>query len=186
MGVPYEFDAERFSRWMAYALRHNPTRYGLSPDRNGYVDLELFCLTATQRYPGMTEERLRSLIDAGGSGRFELIGNRLRARYGHSIAVEPPGPTVVPPAWLYYGTEAGHAQMMLAQGLEPADRHFVHLSETADDALAIARHKTDRPAIIRINAQEASQAGVVFYREHRVYLAARIGPQFLSLEPVAA
>jgi len=35
----YEFDAERFSRWMAYVLRHNSARYGLQPDRHGYVDV---------------------------------------------------------------------------------------------------------------------------------------------------
>jgi len=63
--VPYEFDAERFSRWMSYVLRHNPTRYGLQPDRHGYVDLEVFFLIAKRRYPDVAAEQLRTLIEAG-------------------------------------------------------------------------------------------------------------------------
>lgn len=52
--IPYEFDAERFSRWMAYVLRHNPARYGLSPDRHGFVDVEEFLRIAQRRYPKTT------------------------------------------------------------------------------------------------------------------------------------
>ena len=103
--IPYEFDAERFSRWMAYVLRHNPSRYGLQPDRQGFVVLEEFLRVAARRYPDLAPERLRQLIDGVGSGRFEVSGNRLRARYGHSIAADPPGPPVEPPAQLYHGAD---------------------------------------------------------------------------------
>ncbi len=186
MAIPYEFDAERFSRWMSYALRHNPIRYGLTPDRHGFVDFEAFFLAAKHRYPHVSEDRLRGLIEAGGGGRFELMGNRLRARYGHSIPMEPPSPPVEPPGRLYHGTEAARAETILVQGLEPLDRRMVHLSETMEDALGIARHKTDRPVVFRIDAQDAHRAGIPFYREQRVYLVSRIPPQFLRVEPLLA
>jgi len=183
--VPYEFDAERFSRWMAYVLRHNPARYGLQPDRQGFVALEDFLHVAARRYPGMAPERLRQLIDAGGSERFEISGSRLRARYGHSIPVDPPGPPVVPPARLYHGTDASRSDAILAEGLRPLDRRMVHVSQTAEDALSVARRKIERPVLLRINALEAHQHGVVFYCEGKVYLTAYIPPQFVSLEPLA-
>src|SRR3989338_7086159 len=99
--IPYEFDAERFSRWMSYVLRHNPTRYGLSPDRHGFVDYEEFFRIASRRYSQVSPERIRAIIEEGGSGRFELRSNRLRARYGHSISVEPLGEPIKPPCRLY-------------------------------------------------------------------------------------
>lgn len=180
--IPYEFDAERFSRWMAYVLRHNPVRYGLQPDKYGYVDLEEFFLIATHRYPGVSPERLRGLIETGGSGRFEIFGNRLRARYGHSILVEPSGAPIEPPARLYHGTEAGRTQTILAEGLRPMDRRMLHLSETVEDALAVARRRTDRPVVLRVLAKDAHRAGIAFYHESHVWLVASIPIQFLAVE----
>ena len=184
--IPYEFDAERFSRWMAYVLRHNPARYGLQTDRHGYVNFEEFFVIAKKRYPDVTPERLRGLIEASSSARFEIAGNRLRARYGHSIPVEPPGTPVEPPARLYHGTEASRTDTILADGLSPVDRRMVHLSETIEEALTVARRRTDRPVVFRIHAQDAHRAGIAFHREGKIYLAAAIPATFLSLEPLPA
>ena len=181
--IPYEFDAERFSRWMAYVLRHNPSRYGLQPDRQGFVALDEFLHVAARRYPGMAPDRLRQLIDAAGAGRFEVSGNRLRARYGHSIPADPPGPPVEPPARLYHGADASRADVVLAEGLQPVDRRMVHVSRTAEEALSIARRKTTQPVLIAIDAQEAHRQGVAFYAEGNVYLAAAIPSQFLTRQP---
>lgn len=183
--TPYEFDAERFSRWMAYVLRHNPTRYGLQPDRYGYVDLEGFLLVASRRYRDISPERLRDLIETNGTVRFEVLGQRVRARYGHSIAVEPPGHPSEPPIQLYHGAEAAHAASILSDGLRPTDRRLLHLSETADEALAIALRKTDRPSVWRVAAREAHLAGIAFYREGKVYLVAHLPARFLVQEPVS-
>lgn len=180
--IPYEFDAERFSRWMSYVLRHNPTRYGLQPDRHGYVNLEEFYLIARRRYPAVTPERLRQLIEEGGTGRFEVTGDRLRARYGHSIPVEPAGAPVAPPTHLYHGTDAARTEVILREGLAPTDRQMLHLSDTLEEALAIARRKSEQPAVLRILAQDAHRAGIAFYRERNVYLASHIPPAFLLLE----
>jgi len=182
--IPYEFDAERFSRWMAYVLRHNPARYGLQPDRHGYVDIEEFLLIARRRYPSVNPEQLRELIGAGSPGRFEVAGNRLRARYGHSIPVEPAGAPIVPPARLYHGTDASRTQAILAGGLAPMDRRMLHLSETIDDALAVASHKTSQPAVLRIDAAGAHAAGIAFYREGTIYLVSHIPAPFVSSEPL--
>ena len=183
--VPYEFDAERFSRWMSYVLRHNPTRYGLQPDRHGYVDLEVFFLIAKRRYPDVAAEQLRTLIEAGGSGRFEISDTRLRARYGHSIPVEPVGAPVEPPERLYHGVDATRIETILQEGLKPTDRQMLHLSDTLDDVLTIARRKTSQPAILRILAREAYASGILFYHEGKIYLVGSIPPQFLILETPA-
>jgi putative RNA 2'-phosphotransferase len=182
--IPYEFSAERFSRWMAYVLRHNPERYGLAPDKYGYVDLEEFLRIAGRRYPDLTPERIRELIESGGTARFEVAGSRIRARYGHSISVEPVGPPVEPPPFLYYGTEAASAGAILAEGLKPADRRSLHLSTTPEEALTIAQRKTTTPAVFRVRAQDAHRSGIAFYRESALYLAGHVPAEFLSREPL--
>lgn len=181
--IPYEFAAERFSRWMAYVLRHNPERYGLSTDRHGYVDFEEFVRVAATRYPSLDPQRLRELIaTSAGPERFEIAQGRIRARYGHSIPVEPPGPPVAPPDQLYHGIAASSVEAVRAEGLKPTDRRMLHLSETAEEALAVAQRKIEQPVIVRILAREAHGAGAMFYRESKVFLVAHIPAPFVRLE----
>ena len=180
--IPYEFSAERFSRWMSYVLRHNPERYGLQPDRHGFVNLGEFLQVAARRYPDLGPDRIRTLIEAGGSSRFEVAGDRLRARYGHFIRVEPVGPPAEPPPFLYFGTEAEASSAILAEGLKPADRSSLHLSTTLDEARTIASRKTASVAVFRVLAQEASKAGVAFFREGELFLTAHVPAQFLVRE----
>lgn len=179
--VPYEFDSERFSRWMAYVLRHNPTRYGLQADAHGFVDVDAFVQIARRRYPQASEETLRQLIGAA-SGRFELVENRLRARYGHSIPVQPASQPVPPPAFLYCGIDAMRLPAVLAEGLKPLDRQMLHLSDQVQDAWAMIRRKTPYPAVVRIDAARAHSEGVRFYLEQKVYLAASIPAAYLAKE----
>ena len=182
--LPYEFNAERFSRCMAYVLRHNPSRYGLTPDRHGYVNVEEFVRIARSRYPDLDPQRLQEFVAANVPSRFEVTTTQIRARYGHSIPVEPAGAPVEPPPYLYFGTEAARAPTILAGGLSPVDRRVVHLSTTIDEALALAKRKTDRPAVFRVRAQEAHQAGLAFYKESSLYLVSHIPAEFLAPEPI--
>ncbi len=184
--LPYEFSAERFSRWMAYVLRHNPERYGLQPDRHGFVDLAEFIRIAKSRYPDLNPDRLREFVADNAPTRFEVGKAQVRARYGHSIPVEPAGSPVEPPELLYYGTEERMVDLAMSDGLTPVDRRILHLSTTVDEALTITRRKTDSPAVLRIRAQEAHRAGAAFYQESALYLVSEIPAQFISREPLPA
>ncbi len=181
--TPETVDPERFSRWMAYVLRHNPQRYDLVPDRHGYVELEAFVQIAQRRYREADAKAVRQLVVASHPDRFEVASDRLRARYGHSIPVEPVGTPVEPPPTLYHGTEPSRADVILAEGLHPEGRVMVHLSQTVDDAVSVARRRTETPAVLTVQAREASRDGCAFYQEGRVYLVASVPPRFLSRGP---
>jgi len=62
----------------------------------------------------------------------------------------------------------------------------VHLSETVEEAISVARRKTDQPVLLRIAATEAHQSGIAFYHEGKVYLASHIPAQFLCIESLPA
>ena len=181
--LPYEFNAERFSRWMAYVLRHNPERYGLQPDQHGYVDLAEFVRIAKSRYPELSPDRLREFVAENVASRFEVTEVQVRARYGHSISVQPVGPSLEPPEFLYFGTEVGRVEAIQSEGLSPTDRQILHLSATKDEALSIAQRKTDQPAVICIHAKTAHEAGIAFHQESALYLVPHIPAQFITLEP---
>lgn len=183
--IPYEFSAERFSRWMAYVLRHNPTRYGLTADRYGFVDLEAFLTIARRRYPSVSSDRLRALIDEGDRNRFAVAEGRLRARYGHSIVVEPAGEPITPPEWLYHGSDLARRERVMLDGVQPMDRRMVHLSATIDDAMSVACRKTAQPFIFRIEALAAHEAGIAFYQESAVFLVAHVPAQFVDSDKVS-
>ncbi len=56
---------------------------------------------------------------------------------------------------------------------------MVHLSETIEDAVAVASRRTERPTVLRILATQAAASGLSFYREGHVYLVEHVPAQFI-------
>ena len=176
-------DLVRLSRAVSHALRHEPGRYGLLLDAEGWARVEDL-LTALHRRPSwarLTPTDLARMIARSDKPRFELRGDRIRARYGHSLAVKVPHPRERPPAVLYHGTTPEAAARILVDGLRPMRRQYVHLSVDADPAREVGRRRTPRPIVLTVRAGEAHDAGVPFYRaEAAIWLADQISPEFLE------
>jgi putative RNA 2'-phosphotransferase len=85
-----------------------------------------------------------------------------------------------PPDQLYYGAARDLAQSMLRNGLKPRDRQYVHLSLTAEEAESVARRHDPSPAVLVIDAQAASAAGVRFYRSGPLFLVENVPAKFLA------
>lgn len=178
-----ESDSQRLVRVLAFALRHQPLRFGVALDEEGFADLdELVVGIRFSHYDwadlgrGQVEEAVRGTDP----GRFELLGDRVRARYGHSVVLRSPGEPDTPPDILWHGTPAGRVAVVLASGLRPMGRAFVHLTTDADYAAQVADAKGGG-VILRVAARAAAEAGDVFYRAGRhVWLARAVAPAFLS------
>ena len=113
--------------------------------------------------------------------RFELRGDRIRARYGHSLPVKVPHPRERPPAILYHGTTPEAAARILVDGLRSMRRQYVHLSVDPNTAREVGRRRTPRPVVLTVRADDAHDAGVTFYRaEAAIWLADQIPPEFLQ------
>ena len=173
----------RLSRAVSHALRHEPGRYGLILDAEGWASVEdlLAVLHRRLTWARLTPTDLQRMIDRSDKPRFELRGDRIRARYGHSLPVKVPHPRAQPPAVLYHGTTPGAAATILVEGLRPMGRQYVHLSVEADTARAVGRRRTPRPVVLTVRAGEAYDAGVPFYRaEAAIWLADQIPSEFLQ------
>lgn len=75
---------------MAYVLRHNPHRYNLSLDEEGWIGIDNL-LDSMGKYGSTIEikkENLYELIANQQKNRFEIKDDRIRALYGHSITIK--------------------------------------------------------------------------------------------------
>ena len=94
------------SKTISYALRHRPNEFGLSLDKEGWVDFEVFCRAlASYKHPVYVDkETIEKIITESDKKRFELINGKIRATYGHSIDTKIEFKKSIPPNILFHGT----------------------------------------------------------------------------------
>lgn len=163
------------SKKMSHALRHEPWLYELELDEGGWTPVADL-LEAL----GVTRERLADVVRDSPKQRFELDGDRIRARYGHSV----PGRVVLrpgtPPGELYHGTSESAAELILREGLRPMRRQYAHLSVTREMAGSVGRRKGERVRVLTVDTPAARAAGVEFLRGNEiVWLAEHVPADFL-------
>lgn len=81
---------EKLSKEISYALRHAPWEYELELDEEGFVPIEqlLHALNEGGNYVDdrpVTKEDLEEIIRTSDKKRHEIVGDRIRALYGHSV-----------------------------------------------------------------------------------------------------
>jgi putative RNA 2'-phosphotransferase len=184
MHVAFDFDPARLVSTIGFALRHNPAHFGLDLDEGGWASLEdLVVAIRFDRYDWalIDEPLLKAAI--GGSDRFEIRDDRIRATYGHSIELGKPPPIAAPPPLLFHGTTEAALELIRREGLKPMGRRFVHLTSDREYALQVANAKQSH-AVVIVRAAIATDAGRVFrYASSRVWLAELIEPVFLATDP---
>lgn len=133
----------------------------------------------------LTEQDILRLMDAADKQRFELRAGRIRALYGHSTPQRLRKVPAAPPAVLYHGTAPATAEEILAEGLKPMGRQYVHLSVDRATAHRVGRRKSPAPVILEVAAAAAHAAGVVFYEgNEQVWLADMVPGRFI--EPMSS
>jgi len=168
----------KISKFMSYILRHNPM--GLRISHDGFVTLEDLLSLLQKRYPWLDRKCLEETVREDEKGRYELKGNSIRARYGHSIDVAIDLP-LADLETLYHGTSGHLAKEILKEGLKPMRRKKVHLSKTVEDAVEVGKRRTEHPVILKIDAGEAVSEGIRIEKAtDRIYVADPIPKKFLS------
>ncbi len=170
---------------MAHALRYDPGKYGLEPDAEGWVsfdDLIIAVRFERNAWVDLTRCDIEQLLNAMESDRFEIVGTRIRAVYGHSINLEKPPLIQNPPEALFHGTSADNVAEIMAKGLLRMSRRFVHLSSDLDWVLRFIANK-ERWIVFRVLASVARHDGVPFRQANRhVWLADSIDQRFLQID----
>ena len=170
------------SKLMALMLRHRPEEFGVEVDRFGFADLQVVLSALQARDASLTMADIEAVVYDGEKPRFEIVADRIRARYGHSFSIELGIDPSEPPEFLYKGVDSSEEQRTLAEGMAPFDRDYVHLSFDADVAAQLASRPGRRGSVIRIDARRAHEAGILFYDCGPTILTKHIPAEYLVLE----
>ncbi|WP_439816250.1 RNA 2'-phosphotransferase [Zavarzinia sp. CC-PAN008] len=174
--------AAGLSKFLSLVLRHKPEEIGLVLDAQGWASVDDLLEKAAAHGTVFTRDDLGHVVATSEKKRFSLSedGRRIRAAQGHSVEVDLGLVPVVPPDVLYHGTAGRFLEAILAEGLKPGARQYVHLSPDVQTARAVGmRHGS--PVILRVAAGALNRAGHPFFQaENGVWLTGPVPASFLE------
>ena len=171
------------SKTVSHALRHEPWVYELELDEAGWVPIDglVSALRDPRRGRQGTRDDVVGMVAASDKRRYESDGDRIRARYGHSVPGRIAMVPATPPDVLFHGTSPAAWTSIRERGLVPMGRQYVHLSTEVATAVQVGTRKSDTPVILRVHAGEAARDGVRFWRGNDLtWLADAVPPQYLA------
>ncbi|WP_086609151.1 RNA 2'-phosphotransferase [Erythrobacter donghaensis] len=170
------------SRTLSYWLRHAPEAGGITIDPQGWAEAGAVLAALAREGLPTSEALLRAVVEGSDKRRFELSGDgrRIRARQGHSVAVEGSWEPATPPPVLYHGTVARLMDAILREGLTRQQRHHVHLSPDLATARQVGARRGE-PVILVIDAARMVAEGHAFaVSSNGVWLVEAVPPGYLS------
>lgn len=176
---------EDISHAVSHALRHEPGKYGLRLDAQGWVEID--DLIAGLRGKGrewsaVDGVALTAMMATAKKQRFEVEGSRIRAFYGHSVEGHIERPSDTPPDRLFHGTSSEAWESIRIDGLRSMTRQSVHLSVDEETANLVGRRKSGAPVILMIDAKGAHESGIPFsLGNENVWVADGIPAEFILL-----
>jgi putative RNA 2'-phosphotransferase len=176
---------QKLSKEISYALRHAPWEYELEIDSDGFVPIEqlIRSINESGSYERpITKEDLKNIIETSDKQRHEIVNDKIRALYGHSLATHISKDKISPPNILYHGTTHKVFETILIEGLKPMGRQYVHLSSDINTAVQVGKRRDQQPIILKIKAIVAYKNGISFYKGNdKVILADYVPKEYISL-----
>lgn len=173
----------KLSKFLSLLLRHQPARFPLRLDEDGYASLDevMRILKGLPNFRWVNRADVDAVVNVTtGRRRFEIQEQRIRALYGHT-APRPEYEPVEPPATLYHGTAPESVEQIKREGLQPMQRQYVHLAATPQIARSIGLRHSPEPVILKIDAATAYADGVEFYHPvAEIYLTTWVLARYIS------
>ena len=170
------------SKFLSYILRHKPEAIELSLDAQGWANLDDLIRLSNLKGKQLTRRLVEDVVASNDKQRFVIDsdGSRIRARQGHSVAVDVGLIPTAPPTVLFHGTTTRFVPSIRQHGLRSGKRLHVHLSGDAE----LARKTGERhgpPVVLRIASGFMAEQGYIFYlSENSVWLTGHVPPRFID------
>ncbi|TCM69756.1 putative RNA 2'-phosphotransferase [Acinetobacter calcoaceticus] len=184
MNKPKQIQDKESSKFLSYILRHQPEAIALHLDSEGWANIDQLILQAqhiAKRHFNL--EQIQDLVVSNDKQRFEISadGLHIRAVQGHSHqAVDRSFEAKLPPDVLYHGTATRFIDSILAEGLTPQQRQYVHLSEQLATATQVGS-RYGKVKVLTIDSAKMHAQGDVFYQaENGVWLVKHVPVAFIS------
>lgn len=170
------------SRFLSLVLRHQPQAAGIELDDGGWVEVDTLLQGLAASGHPLTRTELETLVQSNDKQRFSLSEDkrRIRANQGHSVEVDLGLSPASPPSTLYHGTVERFLDSILAQGLNPGERHHVHLTADRHTAFKVGSRR-GKAVILEIDASSMAKEGHLFYLSaNGVWLTDTVPTKFLK------
>lgn len=149
-------DLTRKGKQLSFLLRHD-TEYRF--DEHGYREV----LDLVQNH-GFTEDEIIELVETNDKQRYEFNANKskIRARQGHSVAINVDLQEALPPDVLFHGTATRFLDSIRERGILKMSRNYVQLSENFDIAMEVGK-RHGKPVVLAVDTKTMHEDGVKFY-----------------------
>ena len=159
--------SNKVSKTLCYILRHKPEEFKLTVDEFGWVDVQELVNVLN-----INIATLVSIVKLDDKGRYEFNEEttKIRATQGHSFTVNLNLTNVVEVFEnVYHGTSTRVSDLILASGLLPINRQYVHMCYDLDQAHKTgARHGS--PVIFKVDVNSAIKDGFKFFKSSNGYI----------------
>lgn len=174
---------DKLSVFISLVLRHKPDAAGITLDEHGWANVEelLDGIHNTGREINM--EVLEEIVRTDNKQRYSFSGDKkyIRANQGHSIPVDVELNEQEPPEFLYHGTADRFLGSIMAEGLKPMSRLYVHLSKDIETANNVGK-RHGNPMILKVHSSQMFRDGIKFYlSENGVWLTEKVAVKYLEL-----
>jgi len=170
------------SKFLSFVLRHKPEAIGLTLDSQGWASIsELIEKSASEIT--LTNSLIKQVVTTNEKQRFSLSEDkqRIRANQGHSVKIDLNLTPKEPPTALYHGTATRFLCSIMKEGLQPGERHHVHLSTDIKTATSVGQ-RYGKPIVLRVASGKMYLKGYEFFlSENGVWLTELVKPQFISV-----
>jgi putative RNA 2'-phosphotransferase len=169
------------SKFLSHVLRHKPDIIGLSLNKEGWASVEelIGCAKGNGMY--LTRELIEEVVNTNDKKRFSYNPDKslIRANYGHSIDVDLKLKSLEPPSVLFHGTATMFLESILANGIHPSGRQYVHLSLGIETAIKVGKRHGDT-VVLRVDSKTMYEEGHEFYcSESGIWLIRYIHPYYI-------
>lgn len=173
------------SKFLSLVLRHQPDAAGITLDAHGWADVSELLRGMTNAGQPIDTDLLEEIVRTDEKQRYSFSADhtKIRANQGHSVAVDLELQPVTPPDVLWHGTASRFLESIMAEGLKPMSRQYVHLSPDIETAKKVGiRH--GKPVILQIDTKRMHADGFAFYRaENGVWLTGSVPVRYISIAP---
>jgi putative RNA 2'-phosphotransferase len=173
-------DFIELSKTVSHALRHEPQSYNLDIDSQGWVLLSDLVIALNSKGIQADEFCINKMVELSEKKRHQILNDKIRAYYGHSVENKILKYPDEPPEFLYHGTVQSSLNSIFEKGLQPMERQYVHLSIDRSTAGIVGSRKKGCLAMLTIKAKEAFLSDIQFYKEgNGIWLSDQIPSKYI-------
>lgn len=156
--------SDKLSVFISLVLRHKPEAAGICLDEHGWADVDELLKGINNTGRTIDMDILEEIVRTDNKQRYSFNEDKtlIRANQGHSIPVDVELEEKKPPQYLFHGTAERFLDAIMAEGLKPMSRLYVHLSKDKETAVKVGK-RHGGPVVLKIRAEEMYNDGSKFY-----------------------